>query len=226
MARNTEVVQSFRQRLVPFAPSKASKPAMPDDGESVVRPEGSVEESHQSRPKTPYPHADNKSAAVLRLYPSKAEDEKVAMAAFDKMFQEEQKALMAARQELPADVPKVTAQGAKAVDEEAQDVFEPHNGGTLTDPLATAGVGRINKALPVAPTGLRRIKTGQVKTVTVAPPRPPKRANTSDIAGTPATASALKVKTGPLFRFAGVGGAKTQEFEIVSGGPDGAGQAF
>lgn len=235
MARDTKVVESFKQRLVPFAPSKASKPTTPS-AEAMVQTEGGAVDESRPRPKTPHPQADNKKpAAVLRLYPSKAEDEKVAMAAFSKMFQEEQKALMAARQGMPADVPKPGHQGAKATEkEEVEDVVDANKiGQTVSqmfsasgDAFSLAGVGRMHKALPAAPTGLRRIKTGQVKTITVAPPRPLKRANTADVVGGATVAPAVKVKTGPLFRFAGVGGAKTEEFEIVSGGPDGAGQAF
>ncbi|KAJ4387496.1 hypothetical protein N0V93_008088 [Gnomoniopsis smithogilvyi] len=236
MARDTEVVQSFKQRLVPFAPhSKASKPSTPS-GEPAVQPD-SAPEKLTSRPKTPHPNADEKTAAVLRLYPSNAEDEKVAMAAFSKMFQEEQRVLIAARQGLPAEVPKLATQGATATEAKggAEDAVgsrtigqtAPQESSASTASISMADVGRsMAKVLPAAPTGLRRIKTGQVKTVTVAPPRPPKRANTSDVVGAAAGAPAVKVKTGPLFRFANVGGAKAQEFEIVSGGPDGAGQAF
>lgn len=224
MARNTDIVQSFKQRLVPFAPSKASKPATPTS-EPGVQSEDAVQRS-QSRPKTPHPNANNKPAAMLRLYPSKTEDEKVAMAAFSKMFHEEQKALMAARQEMPADVPKPTTQGFKATEAEgAEDAGDGREIGQTVSQMASASTDSF-KPLPTAPTGLRRVKTGQVKTVTVAPPRPPKRSNTSDIVGGAAGAPAVKVKNGPLFRFAGVGGPKAQEFEIVSGGPDGAGQAF
>ncbi|KAJ4409150.1 hypothetical protein N0V82_009563 [Gnomoniopsis sp. IMI 355080] len=266
---HNEIVQSFKQRLVPFAPSsKASKPSTPS-GEPVIvnnnKSDAVAERSLQSRPKTPHPNADDKPAAVLRLYPSNAEDDKVAMAAYSKMFQEEQRALMAfARQERPADVvPKLeTPQGAAVVTEAKKELpssSEEHavdakimgqaaaaavvsqkssasNDSFSSSSVATASTADMSSSSRttmgrVLPTGLRRIKTGQVKTVTVAPPRPPKRANTSsDVVGSgggaAAAAPAVKVKTGPLFRFATVGGTKAQEFEIVSGGPDGAGHAF
>lgn len=235
MARDTAIVQSFKQRLVPFAPSsKASKPATPAAEPVIIKSEG----KSQLRPKTPPPHShaadDNKPSPVLRLYPSKADDEKIATAAFSKMFQEEQKALMAARQELPAAVPKsvgnvnedtTTSTSSKAAVPQTS-VANTDSFSSKVDMVKTMG----GKILPAAPTGLRRIKTGQVKTVTVAPPRPPKRANTSDVVGGATAAAvavpAIKIRTGPLFKFANVGGAKAQEFEIVSGGPDGAGQAF
>lgn len=221
MARDTAIVQSFKQRLVPFAPSsKASKPSTP-----AAEPVSNTDDKSQLRPKTPHPHADDKPSPVLRLYPNKADDEKVAMAAFSKMFQEEQKALMAARQEMPADVPKSVNQDTVTSSSKAASQMSV----AITDSISKVDmVKTMGKILPAAPTGLRRIKTGQVKTVTVAPPRPPKRANTSDVVGAAAEAAvpAIKVRTGPLFKFANVGGAKAQEFEIVSGGPDGAGQAF
>lgn len=218
MARDTAIVQSFKQRLVPFAPSsKASKPSTP-----AAEPVSNTENKSQLRPKTPHPHSDDKQSPVLRLYPSKADDEKVAMAAFSKMFQEEQKALMAARQGMPADVPKSLNQDTTSTSKAA-----PQMSIASTDSISTVDMAKtMGKILPAAPTGLRRIKTGQVKTVTVAPPRPPKRANTSDVVGATAAVPAIKIRTGPLFKFANVGGAKAQEFEIVSGGPDGAGQAF
>lgn len=220
MARDTAIVQSFKQRLVPFAPSsKASKPSTP-----AAEPVSNTDDKSQLRPKTPHPHADDKPSPVLRLYPNKADDEKVAMAAFSKMFQEEQKALMAARQEMPADVPKSVNQDTVTSSSKAASQLSV----AITDSISKVDmVKTMGKIIPAAPTGLRRIKTGQVKTVTVAPPRPPKRANTSDVVGAAAAAvPAIKVRTGPLFKFANVGGAKAQEFEIVSGGPDGAGQAF
>lgn len=220
MARDTAIVQSFKQRLVPFAPSsKASKPSTP-----AAEPVSNTDDKSQLRLKTPHHHADDKPSPVLRLYPSKADDEKVAMAAFSKMFQEEQKALMAARQEMPADVPKSVNQDTVTSSSKAASQMSV----AITDSISKVDmVKTMGKILPAAPTGLRRIKTGQVKTVTVAPPRPPKRANTSDVVGAAAAAvPAIKVRTGPLFKFANVGGAKAQEFEIVSGGPDGAGQAF
>lgn len=224
MARDTAIVQSFKQRLVPFAPSsKASKPTTTT---AAAEPVANADDKSQLRPKTPHPHVDDKPSPVLRLYPSKAEDEKIAMAAFSKMFQEEQKALMAARQEMPADMSKSLKQDSTT--SSSSKATTPMSVASTDSTSKVVDMGRtMGKVLPAAPTGLRRIMTGQVKTVTVAPPRPPKRANTSDVVGaTAAAVPAIKVRTGPLFKFATVGGAKAQEFEIVSGGPDGAGQAF
>lgn len=259
MAANshTDIVQSFKQRLVPFAPSSKAKAAdaKADGGEG----DGNV--YSQPRPKTPHPMHDksNKTPVVLRLYPNKEHDEKVAMAAFNKMFQEEQKVLAAARHELPAaavdaggsaasparkniksnnaeQTAAKTSPAAFVVDKQTLSEMLGSSNVGGGDPFAMAGVGRsttaTNKALPPppAPQQLRRVKTGQVKTVTVTTPdmggSSRKRANTSDVA----SPAVLRVKTGgPLFRIAGVGGgarAQAQEFEIVSGGPDGAGQAF
>lgn len=223
MARDTAIVQSFKQRLVPFAPSSKASKATTPAAEPVVN---SDDKSQLLRPKTPHPRADDKpssSPALLRLYPSKVEDEKIAMAAFSKMFQEEQKALMAARQEMPTDIPKSLKQDTTSASKATPPMSVASTDSTSKVVDVDKTVGTI---LPAAPTGLRRIMTGQVKTVTVAPPRPPKRANTSDVVGAAAAVPAIKVRTGPLFKFATVGGAKAQEFEIVSGGPDGAGQAF
>ncbi|PSR85690.1 hypothetical protein BD289DRAFT_453190 [Coniella lustricola] len=113
-----------------------------------------------------------------------------------------------------------------------------------SDPYGTAGVGRAAVAnnsststnhkggLPAAArAGLRRIKTGQVKTVTIASPLRLKRANTEDVLTTPVSAT-MKVRGGPLFSIAGVGlgsgAGRAQEFEIVhkSGEGEALGKAF
>lgn len=237
---NTEIVQNFKQRLVPFAPSKSGSPTR--NGASGSRREGRVESPARARTPQPTSNSNNnsnsnndnaKQTTQLRLYPNKSDDEKVAAAAFSTMFHEERKAMYAAQK-------KVAFAVAQNPDEETLTAVDMQSVSDITrsggDPYNVAGVGRRagqqqqqqqQKALPSVPTGLRRIKTGQVKTVTVAPPRPPKRANTADsiapvgpsaVAGAPASGSGgVKVKGGPLFSIAGVGG-KAQEFEIVSGG--------
>lgn len=270
--KNAEIAQSFKQRLVPFAPSRSGTSpsglsSASARGEARLPP---LPVEEMTRARTPQPLRDNgngdndggavKQATTLRLYPNKSDDEKIAQAAFNTMFHEEQKALYAAQAQAQAQM-QSPPRGKKTVNFAVQQQQQGHpDEETLTevdmqtvtqiarsggDPYNVAGVGRRaaaaapavdnnnnnNKALPA---GLRRIKTGQVKTVTVAPPRPPKRSNTTDSAALlagPSTGAAaavvtrVPVKGGPLFRFAGVGGSgggsKALEFEIVSGSSEG-----
>lgn len=264
----TDIVQAFKQRLVPFAPSTKAKTTSTtgnDGGDDAAADGGRGGGYSQPRPKTPHPMHDgsSKTPVVLRLYPNEAMDEKVAMAAFNKMFNEEQKALLVARRHglsassvdaIPNSNSVVAGSIAperknKKSNEDAQAKTSPAAPDTQTlsemlgsvgggDPFAMAGVGRStnmqtnNKAAPAAPPGpqqLRRVKTGQVKTVTVGTPvmgmgaaagAPRKRAYTSDVVDA-GVLPAVKVKTeGPFFSFAGVGGGMRaqaqQEFEIVS----------
>lgn len=271
MGPGAEIAQSFKQRLVPFAPSRSG--ASPSGLSASRGGEGTASaaaaETQPAREKTPQPPQQNngsgnnggaKQATMLRLYPNKTDDEKIAQAAFNTMFHEEQKALYSA-QAPPQTQTQSPPRAKKTVnfavqkghpDEETltevdmQTVTQIARSGG--DPYNVAGVGRKapgsgsgngegrataalfpSRAAAAAAAGLRRIKTGQVKTVTVAPPRPPKRSNTADsvalaagastgspAAGTGAGAPMKVVKGGPLFKFAGVGGGKAQEFEIVS----------
>lgn len=235
------------KRLSPYAPSKSATST--PNGFSSTRGPGPGPAGDPIRAGTPQPRDNGdgdgaRQATVLRLYPSRSDDDKVAQAAFNTMFHEEQRALFAslreptpARQQ-PQQQKRVNFQVvAPHPDEETltevdmQTVSQITRGGG--DPYHVAGVGRgtDQKALPSVPTGLRRIKTGQVKTVNVAPPRPPKRANTADSVAIAASSSVagpggLRVKGGPLFSVAGVGG-KAREFEIVAGAQGNAlGQAF
>lgn len=299
-----EIAGSFKQRLVPFAPSKSSNSsASPNRGLGQAQA-SRQEEEPVSRSRTPQQqnHGNGngngdggvRQATLLRLYPNKSDDEKVARAALDTMFHEEQKALYAAQ--ASSFRPPTRAGGGGAGPKKTVNFVTPAGGPrgkqhpdeeTLTevdmqtvtqiarsggDPYNLAGVGRRapgggsdtrgeeednkmnnnskDKMLPSVPSttgssimgrpaaaALRRIRTGQVKTVTVAPPRPPKRANTADDSAALTGAASVSAATnassdatstvrvkgpagagGPLFRFAGVGGgSKAQEFEIVSG---------
>lgn len=219
--------RSFKQRLVPFAPSSKTT----QGAEEQQRP--------ATRARTPL----GGKMAGLRLFPHRPDDEKVATPASTvygtTMLREEEKALISSAQRTS---PKQQQQVKRAViiqapDEETLTAVDMQSVQDMTrsggDPYNLAGVGATkrdasknatnkDKVLPSAPPQLRRIITaGQAKTVTVAPPRPPRRANTAAELG-----ETVKVKTGgPLFSFAGVGGGSraAQEFEIVSGGPDGAG---
>lgn len=139
----------------------------------------------------------------LRLYPDKKDDEKVAAAAAGVMAREEQRAAARPQDDVESgaevQIPTVSTQFPGA-----------------GDPYGTAGVGRARNLPGAARTALRRIKTGQVKTVTIASPRPPRRANTSSDVTTPESATVKVRAGGPFFGIAGVGGGKAQEFEIVS----------
>lgn len=98
------IVEPFKQRLVPFRPSK--------NGRSVARGQGLVE-SPSSRPRAPHQRAAAAAAAAteasnnnnnnnssntttkttaLKLFPNPELDDKVAAEAFAKMFETEQKA--------------------------------------------------------------------------------------------------------------------------------------
>lgn len=227
------------KRLAPYAPSTSGTSTT--DNTSSARAKGLVEDSFRAR--TPRPggngiggsngNSSARQATMLRLYPNKSDDEKVAQTAFNAMFHEEQKALFASlkdttpTQKKPQQQKRVNFQIASHPDEETLTEVDMQTVAQIArsggDPYNLAGVGRDNnqKALPSVPTGLRRIKTGQVKTVTVAPPRPPKRANTADSVEIAASSSAggsggMRIKGGPLFSVAGVTG-KAQEFEIVAG---------
>lgn len=210
------------------------------NGASVAGGKGLVEDP--PRPKTPHPHLhqhgsnnnNNKTnnKPVLSLFPNAADDEEVAAAAFEKMFAAEARAQHAYQVRALAG-----AQAQVATQIQIRAASEARSSG---------GGGKKDKALPSVPAPLRRIISGQVRTVNVPPPRPLRRQNTADGVVPAASSSSsssssraspqpagqvLKVKPGPLFSFAGVSG-KAQEFEIVAG-PDGSllkeppyGQAF
>lgn len=269
-------LEPFKQRLIPFRPTK--------NGRSVARGEGLVESP--PRPKT---RADGdapqvadttttaKTSTALSLFPNPELDDKVATEAFHKMFETEQKAHAYQAQAQAQAMAQARAQTDRAMglvqptggavvtstafavaapakrNKEAGDVTTNTNNNNGQDveeysvqPASskTAFVARrVDKMLPnmPIPTALRRIKTGQVKTVTVGGPgsgsnstrRPMKRANTADpfLPATTTTNSTkpqisaptnfVKVRAGaPLFSFAGVHNQKyTEEFEIVTG-PD------
>lgn len=280
------IVEPFKQRLVPFRPSK--------NGRSIARGEGLVESPPRPRTRTAGPDGDaskvttTTKTTALSLFPNRELDDKVATEAFTKMFQTEQKAhahqaqaqaqaMAQARAQTDRAMGLVQPNGGTVVTSTAFSVAAPSsssskrnnkeeeevtmqdtNGedeyeyGVKPPSSKTAAVARrVDKLLPNVPipTALRRIKTGQVKTVTVVAPstghlrnrRPMKRAVTADTLMMPTTTTNnretspplqisaptnfVKVKAGaPLFSFAGVtGGHNTnyaQEFEIVTG-PDG-----
>lgn len=215
---------------MPFPPVRIG--ATPN-GASVAGGKGLVEDP--ARPKSPHPAAggsnsssSNNKTPALSLFPNAADDEEVAAAAFEKMFAAEAK----------AHAYQVRAQARAHTDAQVQVERQMSARANTTSPEAGR---RDNKPLPGVPAPLRRIISGQVRTVNVPPPRPLRRQNTTDgvvsaasSSGSPPQPGAgavLKVKPGPLFSFAGVGG-KAQEFEIVTG-PDGSilqdpeyGQAF
>lgn len=243
-------MESFKQRLVPFPPNKG---AATPNGTSVAKGEGLVETP--PRPKTPHPQ--NNKKPVLRLFPNDADDEEIAAAAFERMFAAEAKAQayqLQVQAQAQADAKaqvqtQIQARAAAA----AQSAPSSRGAGDEAGSPAASKVQKdnnnnssSNKSLPIAPVAaLRRVKTGQVKTVTVAPRRAPRRQNTSDSASSaasssrssppqlqqPSSATIMKVSMGPTFSLAGVSG-KAEEFEIVTG-PDGTmlqepafGQAF
>ncbi|KAH8773670.1 hypothetical protein F5883DRAFT_641657 [Diaporthe sp. PMI_573] len=241
MSQVDNTMEAFKQRLIPFPPNKG---AATPNAASIAKGEGLVEDP--PRPKTPHPGHSNK-APVLRLFPNDADDEEIAAAAFERMFAAESKAQAyqlqvqaQAQAQAQADAKaqvetQIQARAAAATQSSTSKGAEDSSGATNT---------RKDKTLPSVPAALRRVKTGQVKTVTVAPPRAPRRQNTSDSASSaatsssrssppqpPASATIMKVSMGPTFSLAGVTG-KEQEFEIVTG-PDGTmlqepafGQAF
>ncbi|KAL1850780.1 hypothetical protein Daus18300_012788 [Diaporthe australafricana] len=230
-------VEPFKQRLVPFPPNKG---AATPNATSVTKGEGLVESP--PRPKTPHPHSNKQP--VLRLFPNDADDEEIAAAAFERMFVAESKAQayqvqVQAQAQADAKAQVQTQIQARAAAQQQQQQSSSSSKGEATPVPA-----KKEKSLPSVPGALRRVKTGQVKTVTVAPPRPPRRQNTSDSASSaasssfrsppqqqPMSATVMKINMGPTFSLAGVSG-KAQEFEIVTG-PDGSmlqepalGQAF
>lgn len=238
-------MEPFKQRLIPFPPNKG---AATPNATSIAKGEGLVEEP--PRPKTPHPRSNK--APVLRLFPNDADDEEIAAAAFERMFAAESKA-QAYQLQVQAQAQAQAQADAKAQVETqfqaraaaAQSASSSSSASKAGDEVA--GAAKKDKSLPSVPAALRRVKTGQVKTVNVvAPPRPPRRQNTADSTGSSATASSssrssppqppvsatiMKVSMGPTFSLAGVSG-KAQEFEIVTG-PDGTmlqepafGQAF
>lgn len=272
------IVEPFKQRLVPFRPSK--------NGRSIARGQGLVENPEQ-RPRTRTNENDkaatttNKTTA-LSLFPNPELDEKVATEAFAKMFETEKKAHAYQVQAQAQAMAQARAQADRAMgvvqpgtsvitsavvsvptssskhtlnnNKEAEDHTNKAEEGDYDRKAMsnkTGGAARkADKMLPNVPipTALRRIKTGQVKTVTVLAPTdkassnvrwPIKRANTADVVMTTSSSNKskiqppqisaptnfVKVKTGaPLFSFAGVNGSGSQkyaqEFEIVTG-PDG-----
>lgn len=240
MSQIDSSMEPFKQRLIPFPPNKG---AATPNAVSIAKGEGLVEDP--PRPKTPHPQSNK--APVLRLFPNDADDEEIAAAAFERMFAAESKA-----QAYQLQV-QVQAQAQAQADAKAQvetqmqaraaaQQSSSSRGAEESGATATTNTKK-EKSLPSVPAALRRVKTGQVKTVTVAPPRAPRRQNTSDSATSaasssrssppqpPASATIMKVSMGPTFSLAGVTG-KEQEFEIVTG-PDGTmlqepafGQAF
>lgn len=250
---NGDIVEPFKHRLVPFRPSK--------NGNSIARGEGLVEDP--PRPKTAAGNpgsgaatTNNNTAAggatptttnnntttktsALSLFPNPEHDEKVAAEAFAKMFETERKAHAYQVQAQAQAMAQAQAQAQVHADAQAQGGSDSTSG---SDPYSKAGVARrVEKMLPSVPTALRRIRTGQVKTVTVVPPRRPQRSNTVDSLGSTRTMASSSSSTtskssppqisaptnfvkvtagGPLFSFAGVGGGRAQEFEIITG-PDG-----
>lgn len=237
-------MEPFKQRLVPFPPNKG---AATPNATSIAKGEGLVESP--PRPKTPHPHGTK--APVLRLFPNDADDEEIAAAAFERMFAAESKA-QAYQLQVQAQAQAQAQADAKAQVATKFQARAAVAAQSSTSSRDESGAAKKDKSLPSVPAALRRVKTGQVKTVNVvAPPRPPRRQNTADSTGSSATASSfasssssrssppqqpssatiMKVSMGPTFSLAGVSG-KAQEFEIVTG-PDGTmlaepafGQAF
>ncbi|KAK7726794.1 hypothetical protein SLS53_006587 [Cytospora paraplurivora] len=233
------------------------------NGTSVSAGEGLVEEP--PRPKTPHPHPlggnntttnnnntnTNKQPPVLRLFPNAADDEEVAAAAFERMFAAEARAhaqQVRAQAQAQADA-KAQAETQTQARTAAAVAVAPSEesaaaGGGGGGAWASGAQGNLpgrgdSKTLPPVPTTrgpIRRILSGQVRTVNVPPPRPVRRQNTTDgvVASGVSSASSksssspqqqfgsgsvVKVKPGPTFSLAGVGGGvgKAQEFEIVTG---------
>lgn len=234
------IVEPFKQRLVPFRPSK--------NGRSIARGQGLVEDP--PRPKTRAAGSNNHASppvttttttktSALSLFPNQELDDKVANEAFVKMFETEQRAHAYQAQAQAQAMAQARAQTDRAMglvaearegssgdgnsvirstaiaavvapasskhnNKEAEDMTGRNADGegdeySGTKPSSssssskTAAVARkVDKMLPNVPisTALRRIKTGQVKTVTVAAPshgsssggrpRPMRRANTAE----------------------------------------------
>lgn len=276
-AGSDNIVEPFKQRLVPFRPSK--------NGRSIARGEGLVESP--PRPKTRTDGDVSKVTATtkttaLSFFPNSELDDKIATEAFTKMVQTEQKAhayqaqaqaraMAQARAQTDRAMGLVPPNGGAVVTSTAFSVAAPSNSSSkrttnkeaeeeatkmqdtngddeneygLKPPSSkTAAVARrVDKMLPNVPipTALRRIKTGQVKTVTVVASnaghlrarQPMKRAVTADtLMPTISTTSAnrqmgpapppqisaptnfVKVKAGaPLFSFAGVTGGHNTKY--------------
>lgn len=237
MSQIDSTMEPFKQRLIPFPPNKG---AATPNAVSIAKGEGLVEDP--PRPKTPHPQSNK--APVLRLFPNDADDEEIAAAAFERMFAAESKA-QAYQLQVQAQAQAQAQADAKAQVEtqiQARAAAQQSSPKGAEERGATTNTKK-EKSLPSVPAALRRVKTGQVKTVNVAPPRAPRRQNTSDSSTSaasssrssppqpPASATIMKVSMGPTFSLAGVTG-KEQEFEIVTG-PDGTmlqepafGQAF
>lgn len=240
MSQIDSTMEPFKQRLIPFPPNKG---AATPNAVSIAKGAGLVEDP--PRPKTPHPQSNK--APVLRLFPNDADDEEIAAAAFERMFAAESKA-QAYQLQVQAQAQAQAQADAKAQVEtqmqaRAAAAQQSSSSRGAEESGATTTNTKKEKSLTSVPAALRRVKTGQVKTVTVAPPRAPRRQNTSDSATSaasssrssppqpPASATIMKVSMGPTFSLAGVTG-KEQEFEIVTG-PDGTmlqepafGQAF
>lgn len=236
------IVEPFKQRLVPFRPSK--------NGRSISRGQGLVENPPRPKTRAATIGAESNSRAsppvtttttttkttALSLFPNQELDEKAANDAFAKMFETEQKAHAYQAQAQAQAMAQARAQTDRAMgliaetnggsgngtsvitstavavaappssskyNKEAEDITrnkdrEDEEYGVKTSSSKTAAVARkVDKMLPNVPitTALRRIKTGQVKTVTVVAPstggsssssgptggrRPMKRSNTAD----------------------------------------------
>ncbi|KAG8162538.1 hypothetical protein KVR01_008303 [Diaporthe batatas] len=227
MSQIDQTMEPFKQRLIPFPPNKG---AATPNAVSIAKGQGLVESP--ARPKTPHPHATTNKAPVLRLFPNDADDEEIAAAAFERMFAAESKA-QAYQLQVQA---QAQAQAHADANAQVEIQMQARAAAATAAAAPSSSSGATNtkkdKSLPSVPAALRRVKTGQVKTVTVAPPRAPRRQNTSDSASSaggssarssppqpPASATIMKVSMGPTFSLAGVTG-KEQEFEIVTG-PDG-----
>ncbi|POS77618.1 hypothetical protein DHEL01_v203982 [Diaporthe helianthi] len=243
MSQIDSTMEPFKQRLIPFPPNKG---AATPNAISIAKGEGLVEDP--PRPKTPHPTRNK--APVLRLFPNDADDEEIAAAAFETMFAVESKAQAyqlqvqaQAQAQAQADAraqvgAQMQARAAAAVAQSSFKGAEDNNNISSGATHTNTNTSNKDKTLPSVPAALRRVKVGQVKTVTVAPPRAPRRQDTSDSASSagmsssslsllsrssppqpPASATIMKVSMGPTFSLAGVTG-KEHEFEIVTG-PDG-----
>ncbi|ROV93432.1 hypothetical protein VPNG_09635 [Cytospora leucostoma] len=195
----------------------------------------------------------NKQPPVLRLFPNAADDEEVAAAAFERMFAAEARAhayQVRVQAQAQADAraqaetqaqARTAAAVAIAPSEESASAGGGGGGAGASGYQVNFPARRDHKTLPPVPTTrgpIRRILSGQVRTVNVPPPRPVRRQNTTDGVVSSGAApssrssskspsaqqlgsdSGMKVKLGPMFSLAGVGGGgvgKAQEFEIVTG---------
>lgn len=247
------VVEPFKQRLVPFLPSK--------NGRSITRGQGLVE--NPPRPRTRAGGAGSATATTtkttaLSLFPNPDLDDKVASEAFNKMFETEKKAQAYQVQAQAKAMAQAQAQTdramgfTQAINGDSSVAPTPASfynnkkvgGGNETDKeddygvkppppsSKTAAVARkVDKMLPNVPfpTALRRIKTGQVKTVTVAassgPRRPLKRSNTADVL-TAATSSSSSSSSNNIYTQGSANGASppqisapTNFVKVRTGGP-------